>query len=173
MEKLLLIERMGIVASIKKGKKKGAKLEFYGNYSVYVFKCLRKPVFQKFLNWILKREKIRKERIKNVQIRMFPSIKKNGNSLAGRCNTNGEIFLYPKTRKSCIRAKQKSDLKGFLKYLQGRARASLIHELLHVKYKDDEDKVKSLTKKYYAIFHKNIGSNPLVFKKNQKMIFNY
>jgi hypothetical protein len=104
---------------------------------------------------------------------MFPFIKENGNSIAGKCNSKGEVFLYPKRQKACQKINQKVSPKGFLKYLKGRARATLIHELLHLKYESDEHKVKNLTKKYYSIFHKNIGSSPLVLKKYRNMIFKY
>ena len=138
-----------------------------------MFKSLKKQLFQNFIKWILKRENIKKDKIKNVQIRMFPFVKENGNSLAGKCNGKGEVFLYPKRQKSCKKITQKISSKGFLKYLKGRARATLIHELLHLKYESDEQRVKVLTKKYYSFFRKNIGSSPLVLRKYRNMIFKY
>jgi hypothetical protein len=168
-----LLDRLKIVASIKNSKNR-SEVEFYNRYSIFVFESLKKPHFQRYLNWILKREKIDKEKIRNVQIRVFPFIKKNGNGLAGRCYTKkGEILLYPKRQKSCQKIKQRTDAKGFLKVLKGRARAALIHEILHIKYKKDEQKVKSLTKKYYVNFYEKLGSNPSVFEKHCKLIFNY
>ena len=157
-----------------KNSKNKSEIEFYSKYSVFVLKSLTKPFFQIYLNWILKREEIDKRKIKSVQIRVFPFIKQNGNALAGRCNIKkGEIFLFPKRRKSCQKIKQRTDGKGFLKVLQGRARAALIHEILHIKYKKDEQKVKRLTKKYYTHFYEKNGSNPLVFEKHCRLIFNY
>ena len=164
---------MRIVASKKIANKKESELEFYKNYSKFIFKSLKKQIFQNFLTWILKKERIEKKKIKDIQIRMFPSIKQNGKTIAGKCKSNGVIFLYPKKRSYCQKTKQKINSTGLLKYLQGRGRATLIHELLHIKYENDEKKVKNLTKQYYSIFHKKIGSNPLVFKKYNKMIFNY
>jgi len=121
----------------------------------------------------MKREKISKEEIKNVQIRMFPSIKNNGNPLIGKCNTQGEIFLYPKRLEICIKKIKKIKPEGFKKYVEGRARASLIHEILHLKYESDENKVKKLTKKYFTIFHRNQYSKLSELTKYKEMIFNY
>ena len=168
-----MLDRVKIVASTRNSKNK-SEVEFYSKYSVFVLESLKKPLFQIYLNWIMKREEIDKRKIKSVQIRMFPFIKQNGNALAGRCYTKkGEIFLFPKKRKSCQKIKQRTDAKGLLKVLQGRARAALIHEILHIKYKKDERKVKNLTKKYYTHFYKKNNYNPLVFEKHCKLIFNY
>jgi len=150
-----------LVASIKKGDKKRSHSEFYGKYAVVVFRCLRKPIFLKFVNWVLKREEIQEEKVKSVQIRMFPSVKNNGNSLIGRCNPQGEVFLYPKRLDVCRKKFQKMNPAGFRKYVEGRARASLIHELLHLKYESDENKVKQLTKKYFTIFHRTQNNQVL------------
>lgn len=157
-----------------KNSKNKSEVDFYNEYSLFVFKSLKKPFFQFYLNWILKREKIDKEKIKSVQIRVFPFVNQNGNALAGRCYTKrGEILLYPKRRKSCQRIKQKTTSHGFFKVLQGRARAALIHEILHIKYTKDERLVKSLTKKYYTHFCKKNGANPSGFEKHCNLIFNY
>ena len=164
---------MCIVASIKKGQKKDVNVEFYGNYANYVSNCLRKPIFQRFLKWVMKREKIQKGKIRNVQIRMFPTIEENGNFLIGKCNSKGEVFLYPKKIGACKKKRQRISSECLLGYIQGRAMASLIHELLHLKYGSNEEKVKELTKKYYSIFHSNNDSKPLDFKKHQAMVFNY
>ena len=164
---------MKIVASMKKGKKTGSHSEFYGKYSIVVFRCLRNPVFLKFVNWVLKREEMDKEKVKNVQIRMFPSIKENGNSLIGKCNPQGEVFLYPKRLDVCKKKFHKMKPEGFRKYVEGRARASLIHELLHLKYEDDEKRVRHLTKKYFTIFHRNKGSEQSNLTTLKDLIFKY
>jgi len=173
MEKELLLERMSIVASIKKGKKKNANCEFYGNYAVFVFKSLKNPIVLRFLHWILKRETIPKDRIKNVQIRMFPSLKKNGRYLNGKCNSPGEVFLYPKRLDACRKKSQRLSLKCVREYIRGRALASLIHELLHLKYGCNEKKVKALTKQYYSMFNRKHDFKPLDFEKHQELVFNY
>ena len=166
-------QRLKIVASIKKGNQKKKYSKFYGIYSVVIFRCLRKPIFLKFLNWVMKIEKIQKEKVKNIQIRMFPSIKNNGNPLIGKCNTQGEIFLYPKRLDMCRKKIKKIKPESFKKYIEGRARASLIHEILHLKYESDENKVRKLTKKYFSIFHQNQHSDRSELTKYKKMIFNY
>ena len=102
-----MFERMGIVASIKKGQKKDISLEFYANYADYVSKCLRKPLVQSFLRSMLKREKIMNEKITNIQIRMFPSKKENGCLMIGKCTSNGEVFLYPKRLMAVKKKRQK------------------------------------------------------------------
>ena len=168
-----MLQRVKIVASIKKGNKKKNQSKFYGIYAIVVFRCLRKPIFLKFLNWVMKMEKIQKEKVKNVQIRMFPSIKNNGNPLIGKCNTQGEVFLYPKRLDVCRKKIKKMKPESFKKYVEGRARASLIHELLHLKYESDENKVKQLTKKYFTIFHRTHNSEQSGLTKYKDMIFNY
>lgn len=168
-----MLHRIKIVASIKKGNKKGSHSKFYGKYSVVVFRCLRNPVFLKFVNWLLKREGILEKNVKSVQIRMFPSVKNNGNSLIGRCSPQGVVLLYPKKVALCKKKFQKMNPKGFRKYVEGRARASLIHELLHLKYEGDENRVKQLTKKYFTIFHRKQNSEQSNFANYKDMIFNY
>ena len=104
---------------------------------------------------------------------MFPSVKENGNSLIGKCNPQGEVFLYPKRLDVCKKKFTKMKPEGFRKYVEGRARASLIHELLHLKYEDDEKRVKQLTKKYFTIFHRNNGLEQSNLTKLKGLIFNY
>lgn len=104
---------------------------------------------------------------------MFPSVKNNGNSLIGRCSPQGVIFLYPKRAAICKRIFDKMNPKGFRRYVEGRARASLIHELLHLKYKGNENKVKRLTKKYFTIFHRKQNLEKSSATNYKDMIFNY
>jgi len=59
-------------------------------------------------------------------------------------------------------------------YAGNRARAALIHELLHLKYTRDEKKVRELTKSYFSKYSKNYGANALhmyEFVFNAKKIF--
>src|SRR4030042_2057409 len=85
---------------------------FYMNYSSFVFRALRRPIFQKF----------------------------------------GKSTL--------------------LMYAGSRARAALIHELLHLKYETDEKKVRELAKEYFFDFTrikpsktpKNLSIYTMVFK---------
>ena len=168
-----MLQRIKIVASIKNGKKEKNHHNFYGKYANVVSKCLKKPVFLKFLYGLLNGEKIQKKQVKNVQIRMFPLIKNDGNYLIGKCNTHGEIFLYPKRLGICRKKINTMKPESFIRYVEGRARASLIHELLHLKYERDENTVKQLTKKYFTIFGRNQNSKLSDITKYNKMIFNY
>jgi hypothetical protein len=83
---------------------------------------------------------------------LFPSRKKNGNGLAGKYNGKGEIFIYPKRLEFCRKLIQNDGKEKVYSYLKNRARATLIHELLHVKYSSDEEKVRELTREYLNMF---------------------
>jgi len=89
-------------------------------------------------------------------VRVLPLKRKNGNGLAGNCDTNkGTIQIYPRTRKFCARLRREFGKDGLLSYVRIRARAALIHELLHLKYGKDEQKVREATKEYTTIFTRN------------------
>src|SRR3972149_1645814 len=129
---------------------------FYMNYSSFVFKALRGPTFQKFLQWMLRRERIETQMVGAVDVRVFPLRRKNGKGLAGNCNTTrGKIRIYPKTMKFCREFTQKFGKSTLLMYAGSRARAALIHELLHLKYATDERRVRELAKEYFFAFTRN------------------
>src|SRR4030067_1862536 len=126
---------------------------FYMNYSSFVFKALRGPTFQKFLQWMLRRERIEAQMVGGVDVRVFPLRRKNGKGLAGNCNTTqGKIRIYPKTMMFCREFTQKFGKSTLLMYAGSRARAALIHELLHLKYETDEKRVRELAKEYFFAF---------------------
>ena len=128
-------------------------VKFYLKYSSFVFKALKKPSFQKFLCWMLKKEKIEEQKVRTVQVKVLPFKRKNGNGVAGKCNTaQGRIRLYPKTIKFCQIFRQKFGRNNLLTYTGNRARAALIHELLHLKYAKDEKTVREQAKEYFCIF---------------------
>jgi hypothetical protein len=128
-------------------------VKFYLKYSSFVFKALKKHSFQKFLRWMLKKEKIGEQIVSAVQVKVLPFRRKNGHGVAGKCNTaRGRIRIYPKTMKFCQIFKQKFGLNTLLAYAGNRARAALIHELLHLKYAEDEKTVRALAKGYFCIF---------------------
>ena len=125
-------------------------MQFYRQYAGFIDKALRKPLFQKFLNWIIKRENIKETRVEEIQVRILPFRKKNGNLLAGRWS-KGKIFIFPKSL-GFLRKKMQDWKKEKIRfYMESRAKATLIHELLHTKY-HNEEKVRKLTKKYFNIF---------------------
>jgi len=128
-------------------------IQFYLKYSSFVFKTLRKISFQKFLHWMLKKEKIEEQLVSDLQINVFPLRGKNGKGIAGNCDTaRGRIRIYPKTIKFCQAFKQKFGRDTLLFYAKNRARAAIIHELLHLKYVEDERKVRELAKEYFYVF---------------------
>lgn len=140
------------IRSEKFVKFSGKHVGFYIKYASVVFEALRRPLFQKFLRWMLKRENIGADMVSNVQVRVFPFHKRNGNSLAGKCNAkNGEIRIYPKKLEFCRKLIQKFGKEKIFSYIKNRAKAALIHELLHLKYLNDEEKVRELTRKYFII----------------------
>jgi len=126
---------------------------FYMNYSSFVFRALRRPSFQKFLQWMLRRERIEAQMVGAVDVKVFPLRRKNGKGLAGNCDiAQGKIRIYPKTMKFCREFTQKFGKSTLLMYAGSRARAALIHELLHLKYATDEKRVRELAKEYFFAF---------------------
>ncbi len=127
-------------------------VKFYLKYSSFVFRALKKPTFQIFLHWMLKKERIEEQTVRTVHVKVLPFRRKNGKCLAGTCNTaRGRIRIYPKTMKFCQIFKQKFGRNTLLVYAGNRARAALIHELLHLKYAEDEKTVRELSKDYFLI----------------------
>ena len=51
------------------------------------------------------------------------------------------------------------------------ARAALIHELLHLKYANDEEKVRELTREYFAVFAQNRSARNSHIPSIYNMIF--
>ncbi len=153
MDKPKLLNKIRVVSNPKKVEACPEKrLQFYTNYASAVSETLRKPLFQKFLNWMIKRENIEKKAVKDIQVRVFPFQNENGKSLAGRCSNEGVILIFPK-RRSFLQKKLQVHKKGKVRfYLKSRAMAALIHELLHLKYESNESEVRQLTKKYFSAF---------------------
>src|SRR3989337_2923658 len=74
------------------------QVRFYLKYSSFVFKALQKPSFQKFLHWMLKKEKIEEQTVRAVHVKVLPLRRKNGKGIAGNCDTTrGKIRIYPQT----------------------------------------------------------------------------
>jgi hypothetical protein len=135
-------------------------LRFYVKYSSFVLRTLQKPAFQKFLGWMLKKEKIGEGTVRAVYVKILPS-RKNGQGIAGKCDlARGRIGIYPKTISFCQMFKQRFGRRTLTVYAGNRARAALIHELLHSKYAEDERTVRELSKEYFCIFaHKQSAEN--------------
>lgn len=148
------------------------RLHFYTNYAIAILSTLRKSSFQKFLHWIMKQEEIDKKAVKDIQIRVFPFENENGKTLAGRCKTDdGIILIFPKKR-TFLRKKLQNHKKEKIRfYLKTRAMAALIHELLHIKYENNEHKVRHLTKKYFGTFIKHQYPDAKKVHSIQKILF--
>jgi len=128
-------------------------VRFYMKYSSFVFRSLKRSSFQKFLSWMLRKEKIDEQMVKAVHVKVFPLRRKNGKGLAGNCApAEGKIRIYPKTLKFCRIFTQKFGKHTLLAYAGNRARAALIHELLHLKYVEDEKTVRELAEEYFFVF---------------------
>lgn len=133
---------------------------FYLKYSLFVLRVLEGSSFQQFLCWMLKRENIKEQTIQNVYVNVFPLRRKNGKGLAGKCDVDrGKIRIYPKSKKFCRGFTKKFDKKTLMVYAGNRARAALIHELLHLKYAADEQTVRNLAKEYFVAFTRNQSVN--------------
>jgi hypothetical protein len=137
-------------------------VRFYLKYSSFVFRALKKPSFLRFLHWMLKKERIEEQTVRAVHVKVLPLKRKNGKGIAGNCDTTrGRIRIYPKTTKFCQIFKQKFGRKSLLVYAGNRARAALIHELLHLKYAADEKTVRERAKDYFYIFTKKQSARSL------------
>ena len=172
MQKLKLSSKIRMVANPQKVVKASERrLRFYTKYADFVLKTLKKPLFQKFLNWVIKRENIEGHMVKNIQVRVFPFQKENGKRLAGRWNSKGEILIYPKRLDFFRRMMRNGKKETVYFYIKCRAMATLIHELLHVKYLDDENNVRELTRKYFNIFIQRQNTQNSNASGIQKMLF--
>ena len=128
------------------------QIRFYRKYSSFVFKSLAKTSFQQFLSWMLTKEHIEKKAIRVIQVKLLPLRSKNGKGVAGNCNlSRGLIRIFPKTSKFCQFFRQRFGKSILHAYAKNRARAALIHELLHLKYGEDEITVRELSQKYFYI----------------------
>jgi hypothetical protein len=135
-------------------------IDFYEKYSRFTLKALSKNVFQEFIIDMLKLENISQRNLRSIRIEIFPAPRKNGSTIAGKCNTvKGKIRIYPKSRTFCNAFGKEYGRYILVAYAGNRARASLIHELLHLKYGSDEVKVRKLTQNYFSQLIKKGYSN--------------
>jgi hypothetical protein len=134
---------------------------FYRGYARFVRQALHKRPFQRFLRWLLQRENIDWNRITDVQIRVYPRQKQNGNHLAGRWRGDGNISLFPKHYTSYRKLVAKHGPRIARSYVKSRARAALIHEILHAKYHSDEARVRRLTERYFTRYARHPMTEPV------------
>jgi hypothetical protein len=145
--------------------------KFYTKYATVAFKTLTNPLFQRFLSWMMVRENIDANTLADVQIRAFPFRKENGNGLAGKFNKKGGIFIYPKRLEFCRKLMHEFEKENVYFYIKVRAMATLIHELLHIKYSHDEEEVRRLTRKYLDIFTHYKNSRSMNDKRILNVLF--
>jgi hypothetical protein len=148
----MLSRKIRINACHKSMQLANRHVSFYRKYASFVAKVLSKPLFQSFLFWLLKRENIDKDSIEDIQVRVFPFHKENGNSLAGKIVNKCDIIIFPKSARFYrgLVAKHGSEIAH--SYVKSRACATLIHEILHSKYSSDEERVRRLTERYFNIY---------------------
>jgi hypothetical protein len=128
---------------------------FYKNYSLFILKVLRKSSFQEFICYMLLSENIEEKNVNTVDIKVFPAPIKNGFNIVGKCAPfKGRIRIYPKTFNYCSGFRKKYGKDYLFTFVGNRARATLIHELLHLKYISDEKKVEELTDIYFSTYMK-------------------
>jgi hypothetical protein len=156
----VLTNKITIANAEDNGPNLSINSSFYLKYSRFTLKALNKRVFQEFLSDLLKIEKIPQKSIDSISIEILPAPRKNGLTIAGKCNTsNGKIRIYPKPLKFCDAFRKEYGQYLLVEYAGNRARAALIHELLHLKYGSDEVGVRKLTEEYYSKLVKNECSN--------------
>ena len=84
-EMRLLSNKMKITVHPEKLERFSKKrVGFYLKYASFVFRTLRRPSFQEFLSWMLRKENIEENMLRDVEVRVLPFKKKNGNGLADR-----------------------------------------------------------------------------------------
>ncbi|UCH37121.1 MAG: hypothetical protein JSV76_05375 [Candidatus Bathyarchaeota archaeon] len=128
-------------------------IRYYARYALGVLATLRDPFFRRFIYRLLNRENIAINRIHDIRIKTFPKRnEQNGKKLIGKCSTNGTISIYPKDLKFMQQLRKTREPDNVTFYVTSRARATLMHELLHLKYFDRERKVRALTERYFTAF---------------------
>ena len=133
---------------------------FYSKYSRFILKALRKTPFQQFVYLMLEAEGIDQKTVNSVKIELYPLQKENGLKIAGKCNpSTGKIRIYPKTAQFCSAFEEKYGKDLLIAYAGSRARAALIHELLHLKYTSDEKQVRKLTETYFFEYTKKVNNS--------------
>ncbi len=121
--------------------------QWYHGYAEAVLSALQHSQFQCFLSWLLRYEHIPSQHIKAIHVRTFPRIMANGRYLNGAATSKGIIAIYPYAKLNTVQNTKRSE-EYSLKYVQWRARATLIHEILHFKYRHREMRIRQLTRKY-------------------------
>jgi hypothetical protein len=146
----------------------GIEKEFYFSYSEFVLSELSKDNVQSFLNMVIRKEKVDLSKVADIRIMRFPfgtsqaeieyadrkKIKLEGGTYFGHYIPElKRIDIYPpRFNNELIKntsAKQfydNEEIRCFWFFYQPLK--TLVHELLHIKYKEHEGTVERLSQKY-------------------------
>jgi hypothetical protein len=127
-------------------------VQAYERFAHLATQALKDPTYQRFLRRVIAREQMAETKIAHIQVKTFPHVKSNGRRLVGRSNGDGEIALYPQGLRRIRTMRRRWGVEASRLYVKSRARAALLHELLHLKYRDREQKVRVLTRRYYRAY---------------------
>ena len=153
MQRRELVGKIGIDSCVLEADEaRERQTEFYRKYAAVTKRTLSRPLFQGFLRWMLAKESIEGDMISKIKVMVFPFRNEKGNWLAGRINRKGDIYIFPKKKESCKKLLRKFEKDTVYFYIKARAMAALIHELLHLRYANDENIVRQKTEKYFQIF---------------------
>jgi hypothetical protein len=152
----VLNKKITVITKFKKNQQIPlGDLVFYKKYSNHTIRIIKNESFLRFIKYLLKKEEISESKIVIVKVRVFPFKNESGQCVIGNCNRRGEIKIFPKKRSLCLQITSRFGRKTFFSYIAARAKAALIHELLHIKYLSNEKKVRTLTKQYFEIYDQN------------------
>ena len=139
-----------------------SQVEYYAKYSKLMYRILGIKSVSVFIEAITKKENIEKDKVKEIKVMRLPSfrskqLKKVGDErqLMGRYSPEKRLIeLYPllvwSDEKKPL-SKKDMDLSKKLGEIGIRTIKTLIHEILHIGYKN-EAKVKELTEKYFKLY---------------------
>jgi hypothetical protein len=131
-------------------------VQAYERFAHLATQALKDPTYQRFLCRVITREQIVDTQIAHIHVKTFPHVKSNGRRLVGRSNGDGEIALYPQRLRRIRTMRRRWGIEASRLYVKSRARAALLHELLHLKYRNREQTVRALTRRYFRAYQKRI-----------------
>jgi hypothetical protein len=140
-------------------------MEYYVKYSELMYRILGTKSVLAFTQVVMNTENIEKDKVKEIKVMRLPAfrsrqLKEVGDErqLMGRYSPKKCLIeLYPLLVWSDERKplnKKDMDLSKKLGEIGIHTIKTLIHEILHIKYKD-EGKVKELTDKYFELHEKS------------------
>jgi len=138
------------------------QVEYYTKYSELMYRILGIKSVPVFIEAIMKTENIEKDKVKEIKVMRLPAFRSrqlkevdDGRQLMGRYSDKKclielyPLLVWPDEKKPL--SKKDMDLNKKLGETGVHTVKTLIHEILHIKYKD-EGKVKELTDKYFRLY---------------------